>query len=739
MKKFSFFVILIFNSLLLLGQAAIEYVNPFIGTSNFGATNPGAIAPRGMVSVSPFNVAGTQNTLEKDSRWLSNPYVHENNFLTGFSHVNLSGVGCPDLGVILTMPTTGNLETDHLKYGSTYDNEVAKAGFYSTTLKKYKVKIETTATSRVGVSRYSFPEGKSNILLNLGLGLTNEQGASIKIVSPSEIEGMRNVGSFCYFKPNESYPVYFVAKFSKPSNEYGIWKNTRKYKGIEGQWMPYNGKKRLYKGYKKEIIGDSIGAYMSYDFKKPTQVVVRVGVSYVSIDNARENLEKETNGLSFDEIQKETARNWDELLSKIKVEGGTKDDKTIFYTALYHTLIHPNTLNDVNGEYPKMATRETLKTKGTRFTVFSFWDTYRNLHSLMSLVYPKQQSDMVKSMLSIYDESGWLPKWELNATETTTMVGDPAGIVIADTYLRGIQDFDIEKAYRAMIKSATQLEKNALRPGIREYTEKGYLTTASTKSGSVSTTQEYNTSDFAIAQLAKVLGKKEDEKFYRERSISYRKLFDKEFNLLRPKDKDDLWITPFNPETGANFQKNLGFIEGNSWQYTFMLAHDAKGLINLMGGEEVYSKQLQKVFNIGQFDMANEPDIGYPYLFNFVKGEEWRTQEKVSKLINQYFKNTPEGLPGNDDTGTMSAWLIYSMMGIYPISPAKPSYTITRPVFDKITIQLDSKYYKNKQLIIEKKGQGKIDKIQINGKTIKSYFISHASLVNGYHLKINLQ
>ena len=739
MKKFSLFVILILNSFLLLGQAAIEYVNPFIGTSNFGATNPGAIAPRGMVSVSPFNVAGTQNTLEKDSRWLSNPYVHENNFLTGFSHVNLSGVGCPDLGVILTMPTTGNLETDHLKYGSTYDNEVAKAGFYSTTLKKYKVKIETTATSRAGVSRYSFPEGKSNILLNLGLGLTNEQGASIKIVSPSEIEGMRNVGSFCYFKPNESYPVYFVAKFSKPSNEYGIWKNTRKYKGIEGQWMPYNGKKRLYKGYKKEIIGDSIGAYMSYDFKEPTQVVVRVGVSYVSIDNARENLEKETNGLSFDEIQKETARNWDELLSKIKVEGGTKDDKTIFYTALYHTLIHPNTLNDVNGEYPKMATRETLKTKGTRFTVFSFWDTYRNLHSLMSLVYPKQQSDMVKSMLSIYDESGWLPKWELNATETTTMVGDPAGIVIADTYLRGIQDFDIEKAYRAMIKSATQLEKNALRPGIKEYTEKGYLTTASAKSGSVSTTQEYNTSDFAIAQLAKVLGKKEDEQFYRERSISYRKLFDKEFNLLRPKDKDDLWITPFNPETGANFQKNLGFIEGNSWQYTFMLAHDAKGLINLMGGEEVYSKQLQKVFNTGQFDMANEPDIGYPYLFNFVKGEEWRTQEKVSKLINQYFKNTPEGLPGNDDTGTMSAWLIYSMMGIYPISPAKPSYTITRPVFDKITIQLDSKYYKNKQLIIEKKGQGKIDKIQINGKTIKSYFISHASLVNGYNLKINLQ
>lgn len=738
MYKFSIIIFLIFNSIFTRGQQSIDYVNPFIGTSNFGATNPGAIAPRGMVSVSPFNVAGTQNTLEKDSRWLSTPYVNENNFLTGFSHVNLSGVGCPDLGVILTMPTTGNLETDHLKYGSTYDREVAKAGFYSTRLKKYNIKVETTATSRVGFSKYSFPKGKSNILLNLGLGLTNEQGASIKIISSTEIEGIRNVGSFCYFKPNESYPVYFVAKFSKPSNEHGIWKYISKYKETEAQWMPYNGQTRLYKNYRKEIVGDSIGAYFSYDFKEPSQIEVKIGVSYVSIENARENLEQETNGLSFNKIQQNTAKDWNELLTRIKVEGGTEDDKTIFYTALYHTLIHPNILNDVNGEYPKMATRETLKTSGTRFTVFSFWDTYRNLHSLMSLAYPKQQSDMVKSMLSIYDESGWLPKWELNATETTTMVGDPAGIIIADTYLRGIQDFDIEKAYKAMVKSATQLENNLLRPGIKEYIKKGYLTTASTKSGSVSTTQEYNTTDFAIAQLAEVLGKKEEERIYRDRSISYRKLYDKEFNLLRPKDKDNLWISPFTPETGSNFQKNLGFIEGNSWQYTFMLAHDTKGLINLMGGEEVYSKQLQKVFNIGQFDMANEPDIGYPFLFNYVAGQEWRTQKTVSELISTYFKNTPDGLPGNDDSGTMSAWLVFSMMGIYPISPAEPIYTITSPVFDKITIQLNSRYYKNKQLVIEKEGHGKINKIQINGTTKKSYFISHKALVEGNNLKIKL-
>ena len=715
------------------------YVNPFIGTSNYGATNPGAIAPRGMVNVSPFNVSGSQNLLEKDSQWLSTPYVYENTFLTGFSHVNLSGVGCPDLGVVLTMPTTGVLETDHLKYGSTYSNEIAKAGYYSSTLDKYDIKVQSTATTRTGVSNYLFPKGKSNILLNLGLGLTNEQGGSIRVVSPTEIEGVRNVGAFCYYKADESYPLYFVAKFSEPSNEFGVWKNSLEEKGVESEWMPYNGKTRYYKNFSKQIIGDSIGAYMRYDFKKSTSVEVKIGVSYVSIDNARENLLNETRELSFEEIYDQTRSKWNDLLSKIKVEGGANDDKTIFYTALYHCLIHPNILNDVNGEYPKMTTRETLKTNGTRFTVFSLWDTYRNLHSLMSLVYPKQQSDMVKSMLSIYDESGWLPKWELNATETTTMVGDPAGIIIADTYLRGIKDFDIEKAYKAITKSATQLDYNFLRPGIKEYVKRGYLTTSSTKSGSVSTTQEYNITDFAISQLAKSMNKKEDEIFYGKRSISYRKLFDSEFGLLRPKNPDDSWVTPFSPNTGANFQKNLGFIEGNSWQYTFMVAHDTRGLMKLIGGKEAYSNQLQKVFNSNQFDMANEPDIGYPYLFNYVSGQEWRTQNKVSKLIKQHFNNSPGGLPGNDDTGTMSAWLIYSMMGLYPVSPADPIYAITTPVFDKVIIELDNRYYEKSKLVIHKEGNGLINQIKVGDKSSNHFFVDHTELVKSNNFKIILK
>ncbi|WP_242202163.1 GH92 family glycosyl hydrolase [Aestuariivivens insulae] len=721
-------------------QEPANYVNPFIGTSNFGATNPGAIAPRGMVSVSPFNVAGHQNLpMEKDSRWLSNPYVHDNPFLTGFSHVNLSGVGCPDLGVILTMPTTGELETDYQKYGSTYSFEIAKPGYYGAMLNKYNVKVETTASTRAGISKYHFPKGQANILINLGLGLTNEEGASIKVVSPTEIEGMRNVGSFCYYKPEESYPVYFVAKFSKPADDYGVWKKPRQYDGLEGQWMGYNGKTRLYKQYRKEVIGDSIGSYFTYNFKEPTQVDVKIGVSYISIENARKNLEKETEGMTFLDIYKKTSTDWNGLLSKIEVEGGTEDDKTIFYTALYHTLIHPNTLNDVNGDYPTMAKRETAKTNGTRFTVFSFWDTYRNLHALMSLVYPKQQSDMVKSMLNIYDESGWLPKWELNATETTTMVGDPAGIVLADTYLRGIQDFDVQKAYEAMKKSAVQLENNPLRPGIKDYIKKGYLTTKTTKSGSVSTTQEYNISDFAIAQLANTLGKKEDYKLFSKRSVSYRNLFDKEFNLLRPKNDNGTWHSPFNPDKGANFEKNLGFIEGNSWQYTFMVSHDIIWLMKSMGGQKQFVKKLDEVFEKKQFDMANEPDIAYPYLYNFTNGYEWKTQDRVSALIKEYFTNKPAGLPGNDDTGTMSAWLIYSMMGIYPVMPAKPLYTITTPVFDKITIHLDSKYYKNKTLEIEKVGQGRIEAINLGGKTQKTFFVNHNELVNSGKLQINLK
>lgn len=735
-KVFAILLLTIMTSGQLIAQDLAKYVNPFIGTSNYGATFPGPIAPRGMASISPFNVAGKKNKLEKDSQWLSNPYVNENSFLTGFSHVNLSGVGCPELGVILSMPTTGALETDHLRYGTTYSDEQAEAGYYSVHLKKYDIKAEFTATTRTGLSKFHFPKGRSNILLNLGLGLTNEQGAMVQIVSPTEIQGMRSVGTFCYNNPESAYPVYFVARFSKPAKSFGAWKKPAVYKGVEAQWMGYNGKTRIMENTYNMVAGDSIGSYFSYEFERPEIVEVAIGISYVSIENARENLDAETKGKNFDQIRDETRTQWNEALSKIQVEGGSEDDKVNFYTALYHTLIHPNTFNDTNGDFRSIS-GEIVKTSGTRYTVFSLWDTYRNVHQLLSLVYPQQQEHMVQSMLEMYDENGWLPKWELNSTETFTMVGDPAGIVIADTYLKGIRNFDVEKAYKAMLKSADQVASNPLRPGLDEYIEKGYLST--NYGGPVSTTQEYNIADHAISLLAESLGNKEDAKRFKQRSLSYRKLFDKELKLLRPRLADGSWYEPFDPLAGANFTKNVGFIEGNAWQYAFMVPHDIHGLKKLMGGSKSFSKQLQAVFDQDQFDMANEPDIAYPFLFNYVKGQEWRSQQKVQELVRTYFKNQPDGLPGNDDTGTMSTWLVYAMMGIYPVSPGDPLYAITTPMFDKITIQLDQRYYKNASLVIKREGAVKdpIKDVYLKGQKHRSFFISHEELISGEELNIS--
>lgn len=740
MKKFLVVYGLLLFQCVTAQNEPVDYVNPFIGTSNFGATHPGAIAPRGMASVSPFNVAGRTdlNSLEKDSRWLSNPYVYENKFLTGFSHVNMSGVGCPELGVIISMPTAGGLKINHLNYGTTYSNEEAKAGYYSAELDEYNIKAEMTASIRTGVSRYSFPKGKSNILLNLGLGLTNEQGAMVKIVSPTEIEGMRTVGSFCYNSPEAAYPVYFAAEFSVPANEFGAWKTPSKYEGEEAQWMTYNGETRIKKGFTREVIGDSIGAYFTYDFKEPTSVELKIGVSYVSIENARENLKKETGGKDFDAVYAETRKSWQDKLSVVEVKGNNEEDKHVFYTSLYHMQIHPNIFNDVNGEYPEISTGKIGKTEGTRYTTFSLWDTYRNYHQLLSLLYPEEQLEMVNSMLEIYDENGWLPKWELNSTETFTMVGDPAAVILSDTYLRGLTDFNVEKAYEAMLKSATKTENNPLRPGLDEYIENGFVSVDSGVAGPVSVTQEYNIADFAIAQLAKELGKEEDYQKFLKRSVSYRELYNPKSQFLQPKHKDGRWMEGFDPLAGANFSKNPGFIEGNAWQYLFMLSHDAEGLIKLMGGEKAYEEKLDAVFEEGHFDMANEPDFAYPYLYNFIPGSENKASKRVNKLLNKYYKNSPDGLPGNDDTGTMSAWAVYSMMGFYPIIPAKSIYTITAPVFEQIKINLNPDFYGKDSLIIHKKEtknqKNKVYPLMRNNQVFPNFFISHEDLVNSKEL-----
>ena len=677
------------------------------------------------------------NRYDKDARWWSTPYEYTNSYFTGFSHVNLSGVGCPELGSLLLMPTTGELDVDYHHYGSKYEKESASPGYYTISLTKYDILAEATATPRSGLVRFTFPEGKSNILLNLGEGLTNESGAYMRKVSETEVEGMKVLGTFCY-NPQAVFPIYFVMKVNKVPQASGYWKKQRPMVGVEAEWDKDQGKYKLYTKYAKDIAGDDIGAWFAFDTEKGEQIEVAMGVSFVSIANARENLEKEQHGRHFETVREEARKRWNDDLGRILVEGGTEEQKTVFYTGLYHALIHPNLLQDVNGQYPQMEGDKILTSKGNRYTVFSLWDTYRNLHQLMTLVYPERQLDMVRSMVDMYREHGWLPKWELYGRETLTMEGDPSIPVIVDTWMKGLRDFDVDLAYEAMYKSATSPGKeNLLRPDNDDYMNLGYVPLREQFDNSVSHALEYYIADYALAAFAEALGKKEDAKMFRERSLGYRHYYSEEYGTFRPILPDGSFYSPFDPSQGANFEPVPGFHEGSAWNYTFYVPHDVKGLARLMGGKKNFVKKLQMVFDKGLYDPANEPDIAYPYLFSYFKGEEWRTQKLVKELLAKHFTTKPDGLPGNEDTGTMSGWAVFSMMGFYPDCPGVPEYTLTLPAFDRVTIKLNPRYYGKEKLVIEvanPKAKGDyIKAIRLGGKKC-GYRISHRDLISAGHL-----
>ena len=723
----------------------VDYVNPFIGTTNFGTTNPGAVMPNGLMSVVPFNVMGSNdNKYDKDARWWSTPYEYHNVFFTGFSHVNLSGVGCPDVGSLLLMPTTGELNVDYKQYGSTYKNEVAHPGYYSNTLTKYGIKTEVTADKRSSIARFTFPQGESHILLNLGEGLTNESGAFIRRISDNEFEGMKVLGTFCY-NPQAVFPIYFYMKVNKQPKRSGYWKKQRLMSGVEAEWDKDNGKYKLYTEYKREIAGDDIGVFIDFDTKQNEEVEVLMGVSFVSMENARLNAEKELAQTTFDSLRLRAEEAWNNDLSKILVEGGSEDQKTVFYTALYHTLIHPNILQDVNGQYPTLERGDIASvSNGDRYTVFSLWDTYRNVHQLLTLVYPVRQQHMLQSMLAMYDEHGWLPKWELYGRETYTMEGDPSIPVIVDSWLKGLRGFDINKAYEAMRKGATTPgAKNKLRPDNDDYMKLGYVPLREQYDNSVSHALEYYIADNALSRLAKALGKDSDAKLFYNRSLGYKHYYSKEYGTFRPILPSGKFYSPFNPLQGENFEPNPGFHEGNAWNYTFYVPHDIKGLTQLMGGSKAFVDKLQMVFDKGYYDPANEPDIAYPHLFSYFKGEEWRTQKEIKRLLNTYFKNAPDGIPGNDDTGTMSAWAVFNMIGFYPDCPGEPAYTLTTPVFDKVTIKLSKEQWGTDQLVITSKRSDKeayrINNITVGGKQYKSYRISHKDLINARNIHFDVK
>ena len=725
-----------------LAQTPAEYVDPFVGTTNFGTTNPGAVVPNGMMAVVPFNVMGSDlNRYDKDARWWSTPYEYHNRFFTGFAHGALSGVGCPDMGSLLTMATTGELEVDYRNYGSEYRDEEASPGYYAVTLSKYGIRAEATASPRTSVERYTFPGGEGHLLLNLGEGLTNESGAMVRRVSATEIEGMKLLGTFCY-NPQKVFPVYFVLRVSKTPSAAGYWKKQREMTGVEAEWTPDNGRYKLYTQYGRELAGDDIGYWFTFDdLQAGEQIEVRMGISYVSAENARRNLEAEqADGESFDALRDAALGRWNADLGRIRVEGGTEAQRRVFYTALYHALIHPNLLSDVNGEYPLMErSGEVGVTEGERYTVFSLWDTYRNVHQLLTLVYPERQVEMVRSMIGIYDEWGWMPKWELYGRETFTMEGDPAIPVITDTWMKGLRDFDIETAYEAFRKSATTPgAQNLLRPDIDPYIERGYIPLgfyAQDLAGDVSVSHalEYYVADAALARLADSLGHREDARLFRERSLGYRHYYDKEYGTLRPILPDGSFLTPFDPKAGENFSAAPGFHEGSSWNYTFYVPHDVEGLVRLMGGRKRFVEKLQMVFDEGLYDPANEPDIAYAYLFSRFPGEAWRTQRETRRLLERYFTVEPDGIPGNDDTGTMSAWAVFTMLGFYPDCPGEAVYTLTAPTFDRAEIDTPQG-----TLTIEKHGEGYIRRMTLGGRPLSKYRLTHDELLRGGTLTFEL-
>jgi len=716
-------------------QDVTQFVDPFIGTANKANTNPGATLPWGMASIAPYNAHDTVKYY-----WHPSPYVHGRPYISGFTQANLSGTGCPDLGTINLMPTTGPLTLYQPNNTSAYSEEVATPGYYAVTLDTYGIRTALSATTRSTISQYTFPEGPANIILNLGLGLTRNDGAVIRRIAENEVEGYKTVGNFCGLTSTQN--IYFYARINRESLTSGVFDHHRQYPN-----------------YTRPLAGKEIGAYFSFEAKAGETVTVQVGISYVSAANARENLEREQPTPDFEKIRKAAKANWNETLSRIQVEGGTTEDKVKFYTALYHALIHPNIFNDVNGEYPAYQTHDIQKIKDKeRYSVFSLWDTYRNVHPLLSLVYPERQSAMVQSLISMYDEGGWLPRWELAGMETGCMVGDPSLPVIVDSYLRGVKDFDVHKAYEAMVHNATATlpdQYNIMRPGLEDWLQYGYLPHdihtqevfhanyeemlhRRTVWGSVSTALEYAIADWNLAQMAKALDKEVDYQTFYGRSMLYKNNFDPSQKFMRGKWKDGRWA-----DLDLDHRHTPAFTEGNTWSYTFMVPHDIPGLMKLMGGARPFTQKLNQCFDEGHFDVTNEPDIAYPYLFNYVEGAEWRTQQRVRHLVDTAFHTGPDGIPGNDDCGTLSTWLVYSMMGFYPDCPGKMDYQLTSPVFDKVEITLHPDYYPGEKFTIVARNNAKdhvrIQRVRLNGKPVAKYQISHEAITHGATLIYDLK
>lgn len=695
------------------------HVDPFIGTGGHGHTYPGATVPFGMLQVSPDN--GISNW-----DWCSG-YHYSDSIVSGFSHLHLSGTGIGDLADILFMPTNKKVDLtlktttrDQLPYKSSYShaNEKSIPGYYQVFLKDPKINVELTSSQRTAYHKYTYVKNdKQAVVIDLGFAINWDKVVKTGIT----IEDQYTISGYRYSTGwAKNQKVFFVAKFSKPITESVLTAD-----------------KEIVKTKKADALNTS--AQLFFDSKNSDELLVKVALSSVSVANAKDNLDEEK--ANFNNTKSQASSIWNSALSKIQVETPIDSLKTIFYTALYHAQVAPVTYSDKNGQFRKENDEIATAVNYTAYSTLSLWDTFRAENPLLTLLAPDKSSDIVKSMLAYYDTKKILPVWTLYANETNTMTGYHSIPVIVDAYLKGVRGFDAEKAFEAMKTTMMQDER-----GLNFYKKYGYIP-YNLLDESVTITLEYAYDDWCVAQMAKALGKNDDYQFFLKRSQAYQYLFDPKTGFMRGKSEDGKsWNEPFDPKH-SNHREHTDYTEGNAWQHSWFVPHNVENLISLHGSKEVFTKRLEQLFTesseitgnnvsadisglIGQYAHGNEPSHHIAYMFNHA-GQPWRTQYWVRHILDTQYNTTPNGLSGNEDCGQMSAWYVFSSMGLYPMNPASAEYEIGSPIFEKATINLE----KGKTFVIEAQNVSDknfyIQSATLNGVAFNQTTISHEQLLKG--------
>ncbi|RNL52636.1 GH92 family glycosyl hydrolase [Pedobacter jejuensis] len=728
-------------------QNLVQYVKPIIGTSKMGHTYPGATVPFGAVQLSPetdtlsYEVNGKYNG---DVYKYCAGYKYEDKTITGFSHTHFSGTGHSDLGDFLIMPTQGNLQLNpgtasnpKSGYRSAFShaNEVAEAGYYKVKLDDDNITAELTATTRVGMHQYTFPKSdQSHIILDLMAGIYNYEEKTVwtyvRVVNDTLVTGYRQTNGWA-----RTRTVYFAMSFSKAFKSYGRKSYDAK-QAYRGFWGKFNQDKNF-----PEIAGKKLKMYFDFDTKEGEQVKIKFALSPVSQENALQNMRAEITGWDFDKVKKQAQSTWNKELNKIQVTTSA-NNKINFYTALYHAFINPTTYTDVNGEY-KGLDQGIHKADGfTNYTTFSLWDTYRALHPFFNIMQPGRSNDMIKSMMAHYDQSSlqMLPIWSHYANDNWCMSGYHSVSVIADAIIKGTYNGDANKALDACITTSKHRDYE----GIGYYIDLGYI--PAEKSGvSVSNNLEYSYDDWAIAQLAKKLNRTDVYNEFINRSNNWRNNWDKASGFMRPKMADGTFKKAFDPKD----TEGQGFIEGNSWNYSFFVPHDPAALIEVMGGKAKFTARLDTLFTmhlpdeffahteditregiIGGYVHGNEPAHHIAYFYNWTD-QPWKTQAQVRHILNMQYKPTADGLGGNDDCGQMSAWYMFSSLGFYPVSPGSDVYSLGSPLVNNAVLNLENGKTFTIEAIKQSDKNVYVEKVLLNGKEISNHQIKHTDITNG--------